>query len=167
MADKNIRIGSQEGIHTYDDADYPSSIKTDGPMEAGAPVNPTEVVRLIDLGTYTQGPASATDNAVARFDGTTGKILQNSLVTIDDSGSQNIPTGQGYKVAGIKVVTDQQAVEADVGAVSAISLGAGADTVDIATFNAALVTLVAEINAIKTKLNNVLAKLRTHGLINT
>jgi hypothetical protein len=33
------------------------------------------------------GPASATDNAVARFDGTTGKLIQNSLVTIDDSGN--------------------------------------------------------------------------------
>jgi hypothetical protein len=31
------------------------------------------------------GPASATDNAVARFDGTTGKLIQNSTVTIADS----------------------------------------------------------------------------------
>jgi hypothetical protein len=31
------------------------------------------------------GPASATDNAVARFDGTTGKIIQNSAVTIADT----------------------------------------------------------------------------------
>lgn len=33
------------------------------------------------------GPASATDNAVARFDGTTGKIIQNSAVTIGDDGA--------------------------------------------------------------------------------
>jgi hypothetical protein len=33
------------------------------------------------------GPSSATDNAVARFNGTTGKLVQNSLVTIDDSGN--------------------------------------------------------------------------------
>jgi hypothetical protein len=33
------------------------------------------------------GPASATDNAVARFDQTTGKLLQNSLVIIGDTGS--------------------------------------------------------------------------------
>jgi hypothetical protein len=31
------------------------------------------------------GPASSTDNAVARFDGTTGKLIQNSVVTIADS----------------------------------------------------------------------------------
>lgn len=32
------------------------------------------------------GPASSTDNAIARFDGTTGKIVQNSAVTISDAG---------------------------------------------------------------------------------
>ena len=31
------------------------------------------------------GPASATDNAIARYDGTTGKIIQNSVVTIADT----------------------------------------------------------------------------------
>jgi len=31
------------------------------------------------------GPASSTDNAVARFDGTTGKIVQNSAATIADT----------------------------------------------------------------------------------
>jgi len=31
------------------------------------------------------GPASATDNAVVRFDGTTGKLVQNSVVTIADT----------------------------------------------------------------------------------
>jgi len=33
------------------------------------------------------GPASATDNAVARFDLTTGKLIQNSVVTIADDGA--------------------------------------------------------------------------------
>lgn len=32
------------------------------------------------------GPASSTDNAVARFDGTTGKLLQNSAFVVDDTG---------------------------------------------------------------------------------
>jgi len=32
------------------------------------------------------GPASSTDEAVARFNGTTGKLLQNSVVTITDAG---------------------------------------------------------------------------------
>lgn len=33
------------------------------------------------------GPASSTDNAVARYDSTTGKIIQNSGVTVDDSNN--------------------------------------------------------------------------------
>lgn len=33
------------------------------------------------------GPASATDNAIVRYDGTTGKLIQNSAVTIDDSNN--------------------------------------------------------------------------------
>lgn len=33
------------------------------------------------------GPSSATDNAIVRFDGTTGKLIQNSTVTIDDDGN--------------------------------------------------------------------------------
>jgi len=39
------------------------------------------------LGGDVVGPASATDNAVARFDSTTGKLLQNSVVTVGDSGA--------------------------------------------------------------------------------
>jgi hypothetical protein len=33
------------------------------------------------------GPASATDNAIVRFDTTTGKLIQNSTVTMDDTGN--------------------------------------------------------------------------------
>ena len=33
------------------------------------------------------GPASATDNAIARYDGTTGKLVQNSGVIVDDSAN--------------------------------------------------------------------------------
>lgn len=33
------------------------------------------------------GPSSATDNAIARFDATTGKLIQNSLWTIADTGA--------------------------------------------------------------------------------
>ncbi len=36
------------------------------------------------------GPASATDNALARYDGTTGKLIQNSTVTVVDSGDMTI-----------------------------------------------------------------------------
>jgi hypothetical protein len=39
------------------------------------------------------GPASATDNAIARFDGTTGKLVQNSGITISDADLVVVPTG--------------------------------------------------------------------------
>lgn len=42
------------------------------------------------------GPASSTDNAVARFDSTTGKLLQNSTVTIGDTGRMVLPDDAGY-----------------------------------------------------------------------
>lgn len=48
-------------------------------------------------GTGVVGPASATDTAIVRFDGTTGKLVQNSLVTIDSSGTIN---AGGVKVTG-------------------------------------------------------------------
>lgn len=51
------------------------------------------------------GAASSTDNALVRFDSTTGKLLQNSLVTSDDSGSVNIPTGQAYKINNVALAT--------------------------------------------------------------
>ena len=37
--------------------------------------------------TFVAGPASSTDNAITRFDSTTGKLIQNSLVTVADDGA--------------------------------------------------------------------------------
>lgn len=37
------------------------------------------------------GPASSTDNAIVRFDSTTGKLGQNSTITIDDTGAVTVP----------------------------------------------------------------------------
>jgi len=41
------------------------------------------------------GPVSATDNAIARFDGVTGRIIQNSAVTIADTTGAIAITGTG------------------------------------------------------------------------
>ena len=44
------------------------------------------------------GPASSTDNFLPRFDGTTGRLLQGSLLAVDDSGNLGLgtaPTGPG------------------------------------------------------------------------
>lgn len=43
-----------------------------------------------------QGPAVAVDNAVARFDGTTGKLIQNSVVIVSDTGVvSGVPSIEG------------------------------------------------------------------------
>jgi hypothetical protein len=62
------------------------------------------------------GPASSTDNAVARFNGTTGKVIQNSNVTIDDSGNLTYSAGTANGVAylnGSKVLTTGSALTFD------------------------------------------------------
>lgn len=38
------------------------------------------------------GPASSTDNAITRFDGISGKLVQNSAITVSDTGTVNVPT---------------------------------------------------------------------------
>lgn len=59
------------------------------------------------------GPASATDNAIARFDTTTGKLLQNSGVTIDDSnnvdGINDLTAAGDAAITGALSVTSQSA----------------------------------------------------------
>lgn len=40
----------------------------------------------VDISGEVAGPSSATDNAIARFDGTTGKLIQNSSATLADTG---------------------------------------------------------------------------------
>ena len=58
------------------------------------------------------GPASATDNAIARYDGTTGKLIQNSVTTIDDTGnasgilSQQFSNGSAVTLAAGKMWYD-------------------------------------------------------------
>lgn len=59
-----------------------------------------DVVQVNIDGAVTSSSTSSTDNTIARFDLVSGKIIQNSLVTIDDGGSINIPSGQKYKIDG-------------------------------------------------------------------
>lgn len=52
------------------------------------------------------GPGSATDNALARYDLATGKLIQNSPVTLDDTGAFTVPemAAPGTPTAGKVVV---------------------------------------------------------------
>jgi hypothetical protein len=70
------------------------------------------------------GPASSTDNAIVRFDSTTGKLLQNSTVTISDAGA--------IAAASLTLTTDLAIEDGGTGASSAgaalTALGAAAIT---------------------------------------
>jgi hypothetical protein len=63
-------------------------------------------------GIYVVGPGNSTDNAVSRFDGTTGKLIQNSVITIDDTGnasgilSQQFSDGTAVTLAAGKMWYD-------------------------------------------------------------
>lgn len=65
-----------------------------------------DAAALVD-GDWVEGPASATDHAVARFDLTTGKLIQNSAVTVDDSG--NVAGVANLKFATVKSGTTSYA----------------------------------------------------------
>lgn len=57
------------------------------------------------------GPASSTDNAVARFDGTTGKLIQNSSFVVNDAGEVSVGVWKGTEItvpyggSGVSTIT--------------------------------------------------------------
>lgn len=108
------------------------------------------------------GPTGATDDAIARYDTATGKLIQNSLVTIDDSGSVNIPTEQTYKINNVALAYSDvgaapsshthsyQAADADLLAIAGLTATSGylrktaADTWTLDTPAADIAGLTAE-----------------------
>lgn len=93
-------------------------------------------VEYVAISTYgfVVGPASATDNAVARYDGTTGKLIQNSGVTISDldgnnnyiiTGFPNPATALGIILQGITTGTNINAGGAAVYGADALGSGNG------------------------------------------
>jgi hypothetical protein len=72
------------------------------------------------------GPTSSTDNAIARFDGTTGKLIQNSSATIDDSGNVTAVAGTFTgRLQGKGTTTNDDASAGQIGEVQTASLAAG------------------------------------------
>jgi len=65
------------------------------------------------LGGDVVGPASATDNAIARFDTTTGKLIQNSVVTVSDTGG----------IAGATTITDINYVDFNTAYATTLATG--------------------------------------------
>ena len=66
-----------------------------------------------DAGGDVIGPSSSTDNAIARYDGTTGKVIQNSVVTVSDTG----------EIAGATTITDIDYVDFDTTYATTLTAG--------------------------------------------
>jgi hypothetical protein len=78
---------------------YPS---TDGTNGQAITTNGSGVLSLNTVGNVT-GPVSSTDKNLVRWNGTTGKIVQNSTATLSDTGQLNVSTlisaGLTYPIA--------------------------------------------------------------------
>ena len=111
--DQTVAIAGGTGISTS--GTYPSFTVTNtapdqtvvltggtGISTSGTYPNFTITNTSPSLGGDVVGPASSTDNAIARFDTTTGKLLQNSVVLVGDTG---VVTGVTELTASTKVVS--------------------------------------------------------------
>jgi hypothetical protein len=80
--------GTGNSISNLETADLAAGVLNTSSSLAGA--TDAQVPSALAVKTYSDtkvtGPGSATDDAVVRFDGTTGAIVQNSVVTIGDTG---------------------------------------------------------------------------------
>lgn len=151
---------------------------TKATLTAGAGVAITNASAAITVSAATLG-ASPTQDFFVIMDNTdtTGKTFQKSTGFVASGGDITFSTSNeltaGYfkatnasgsvtakfykDVNGVQLLTTQAAAEANVSVTSSI---AGSDMVDEST-------VLASINALENKVNALLAKIRTHGLIAT
>lgn len=73
--------------------------------DSGSTTNWRKIQDVNDVANLVTGPASATDNAIVRYDLTTGKLIQNSSASISDTG---VITAGADGVASLDLVTKQQ-----------------------------------------------------------
>jgi hypothetical protein len=99
----DLQLG-EIAVNTYDGKMYiKKNDGTDAIVQIGGTAGSGDVV----------GPASATDNAIARFDSTTGKLIQNSAVTVSDTGA----------MAGVLSITDPNFIDFNTGYTTPVTAG--------------------------------------------
>lgn len=85
------------------------------------------------------GPASATDNAIARYDTTTGKLIQNSGVVIDDPSSSTIRIHTG--AAAHILITPDTSLSSGTFDTTVDAGGTGSTTLNLGTVAANAVAI--------------------------
>ena len=113
MTLKKLRIGSLPDVFQYDDGDYSTAIESDDPIRINtAPIHPNDVLRQADApGAGSTGdvvgPGSSTDTALVRFNGATGKLIQDGSITCDNpiksgatQAAAGAATGELWKTIG-------------------------------------------------------------------
>ena len=84
------------------------------------------------------GPSSATDNAIARYDATTGKLLQNSTVTVSDAGA--------VAAASLTLTTDLAIADGGTGSSTASAARTALGVDPAGTDNSTNVTLAGSLD---------------------
>ena len=112
---------------------------TDGIWESGA--GSTSGITFVNVGDLT-GPGSATDNALARFDETTGKIIQNSGVTLSDDGGAGMTLGHTASGAGDDLTI--ALTGANDSSIILTSAGTGTDSVSLIASAGGITATVAD-----------------------
>jgi hypothetical protein len=93
-ANSDTKVASQKATKTYADTKIPLTyLDTDDTMAANSDtkVATQKATKAyadgIAMASEMRGPSSSTDNAIARFDSTTGKLLQDSGIQVSDDGN--------------------------------------------------------------------------------
>jgi len=121
LAAQNGRAALSAGDHSADDI-YMGILDT------------TSTIQIMKIKTGgdgdVSGPASSTDNSLARFDGTSGKLLKDGAVIGVDVQAYDADTTKN-DVANAFTATQSWAKGADVASASALTLGADGNYFDI------------------------------------
>jgi hypothetical protein len=126
--------GMATGLSTAVLKDGSQTITANIPMSTfkftglGAGSTNGDSVRYEQITSLVTGPSSATDNAVTRFDGTTGKVVQDSGVTINDTGDLFIPVGAAHVVGHTANLSIPGALQITAFRSGAVGLGLGSFT---------------------------------------
>lgn len=89
---KQSTVGGVVTVGVIPAADYPNFIASGGSHAKGAVPDPGSSAGtakfLREDATWSNiGPATSTDHGIARYDGATGTLLEDSIATVDDSGN--------------------------------------------------------------------------------